>query len=150
MQFRQRCIKLGWMESELSGDFLDYPESFYTIQTFSIVQTVFRLSGWSLDCPDIFQIVRTGSGFSGQFLNQRESLQIVRTVSGLSRKSLDCPDSSQIIRTESGLSGQFPNHPDSFLANQNVLSKYMPYCKNFPDFCKNFPGSNATTLPWFF
>ena len=41
-------------------------------------------------------------------------------------------------------------YPDSFLANQSVLSKYMPYRKNFPDFCKNFPGSNATTLPWFF
>ena len=61
-------IKLDWMESELSGDFLDYPESFYTIQTFSglsrqflnypdgfwIVQTVFTLSGQSLDHPDSF------------------------------------------------------------------------------------------------
>ena len=37
------------------------------------------------------------------------------------------------MRTVSGLSRQFPNHPDSFLANQTVLSKYMPYRKNFPD-----------------
>ena len=35
MYFFQMCITLDWMESELYGDFLDYPESFYTIPTFS-------------------------------------------------------------------------------------------------------------------
>ena len=33
--FWQICIISNWMESDLFGDFLDYPESFYTIRTVS-------------------------------------------------------------------------------------------------------------------
>ena len=60
---RQKCAKLEnlkWMESELYGDFLDYPGSFYYTDSFLIVQTVwnvlkvFRLSVQSLDCSDSF------------------------------------------------------------------------------------------------
>ena len=88
MYFWQMCIKSDWMESELSGDFLNYPDSLWIIQTVSglsrqflyqpgslwNVRTVFRLSGKSLDCPDSFYIIRTVSGFSRQFLNYPESL----------------------------------------------------------------------------
>ena len=35
MYFCQMCINMDWMESEFSGDFLAYPERFYTIHTFS-------------------------------------------------------------------------------------------------------------------
>ena len=68
MYICQMCIKLDWIESDLSGDFLDYPESFstiqknfYTIRKVSILSThfldcpdSFRLSGRSLDCPESF------------------------------------------------------------------------------------------------
>ena len=64
----QMRIKLDWMESELSSDFLDYPESFYTIQRFSVL--------------------------SRQFLDYPNGLWVFRTVSRLSGKYLDCPDSS--------------------------------------------------------
>ena len=37
-----------WMESELFGDFLGYPESLL------VVQTVFELSWLSLECPESF------------------------------------------------------------------------------------------------
>ena len=58
------------MESELSGDFLDYPVSLW------IIQTVFRLPGQSLE--SLF-IIRTVLDCSDSF--------------GLSGQSLDCPDS---------------------------------------------------------
>ena len=62
------CIKLDRVESELFGDFLDYPNSVWIIQTVS--------------------------GLSRQFLYQPGSLWNVRTVFRLSGKSLDCRDSS--------------------------------------------------------
>ena len=68
MYFWQMCIKSDWMESELSGDFLNYPDSLWIIQTVS--------------------------GLSRQFLYQPGSLWNVRTVFRLSGKSLDCRDSS--------------------------------------------------------
>ena len=44
----QMCIMSNWMESELFGDFLGYPESL------SVVQTVSKLSWLSLECPESF------------------------------------------------------------------------------------------------
>ena len=61
--------------------------------TFQIIRTVSGLSGQFLDYPDSLWIVRTVSRLSGQFLNYLDSLWIVRTVSRLSGQSLDCPDS---------------------------------------------------------
>ena len=61
--FLPNVHKVGWMKSELSGDFLDYPESFNTIQTFS--------------------------GLSRQFLDYPDSLWIVWIVSRLAVKFID-------------------------------------------------------------
>ena len=65
-----------WTDSRLSGQFLNYRDSFW------IVQKV-------LDHPDIFSIVRTVSILFGQFLN---CFSIVWAVFELSRK-LDYPSS---------------------------------------------------------
>ena len=91
------------------------------------------MSGQFLDCPDRFEIVRTGlelSGqffvvrivfhfpdsflLSGQFLGCPESFWIIGTVSRWSEKFLNCPESLYIVWTVSILSGQFLNCSEVF------------------------------------
>ena len=62
------------MESELFGDFLDYPGSFYYPDSFLIVQTVWNVLKVPLDFPDSFWIIQIVSGLSGQLLDGLESL----------------------------------------------------------------------------
>ena len=78
---------LDWMESELSSDFLDYPEIFYTIHTFS------GLSRQFLDTDRVW-ILGTVSKLAVKFIDCVDSFWILQTLFRLSGKSLYCPDSS--------------------------------------------------------
>ena len=100
----QKCIKLDWMEPELSYEFLDNSESCCTIRTLSglsrqflaypdslwIVRTVSKWAGKFKDFLNSFWIVWKVSRLPGQFLYYPYSLWTVRTISKLSGKSLDC------------------------------------------------------------
>ena len=85
-----------------------------------IGQTVFRLSGQSLDCPDSFKIYRKVYRLSRQFLDCSDTFQIIRKVSRLSGQFLDYRDRVLIVRTVARLSGQSLDYPGSFLTNQIV------------------------------